>query len=150
VNHANGKSNGKQESSRDIERQISTLRHEIGDLVGELDRRRREAFDLKLQMRRHPVAISLAGVAAALLMGGAVALIVRNTRRKRRPRYKAQQLRVALGRMVDHPERVGRGEPPPSEKILAAVGTAAATLLVKRAMERIVPKPSDAQAQARS
>lgn len=133
--------------SHRIEKELSTLRDEIGDLVGELDRRRRELFDLRLQLRRHPVALPLAGVAVALVLGGAVAMLVRNERRSRRPSQKVRQLRRAVGRMISHPERVGRGEPPPGEKILAAIGTAAATLLVKRALERAVPRPSQKVAE---
>jgi hypothetical protein len=127
--------------AHEIEGEISTLRSEIGDLVGELDRRRKALFDVRAQLRSHPVAASMAGLALAAVLGGAVALLVHNTRRKQRPAYKARQLRAALGRMVEHPERVGRGEAPPGEKILAAVGTALATLLVKRALERAVPSP---------
>jgi hypothetical protein len=138
---ARGVNRGPTRPSHEIEGEISGLRGEIGDLVGELDRRRRELFDVRAQLRAHPVAISLAGLALGAMVGGAVALLVYNTRRKQRPSYKAHQLRVALGRMMQHPERVGRGEAPPSEKILAAVGTAVATLLVRRAMERAVPSP---------
>jgi hypothetical protein len=127
--------------SHEIEGEISTLRGEIGDLVGELDRRRRALFDVRAQLRAHPVAISVAGLAVVAVIGGSVALVLYNTRRKQRPSYKAHQLRVAFARMMEHPERVGRGEPPPGEKILAAIGTAAATLLVKRALERAVPSP---------
>jgi hypothetical protein len=54
-----------------------------------------------------------------------------------------------MNRMVKHPERVARGEAPPHEKILAAVGTAAASLLVKRALERAVPRPQQ-KAQQRA
>jgi hypothetical protein len=126
-----------------IEKEIATLRQEIGDVVDELDRRRREAFDVRLQLQRHPVAVSLAAISVAALAGGAVAMLVFNGRRKKRASYKAHQLRVALGRVMEHPERVARGEPPPGEKILAAVGTAVATLLVKRALERAVPRPGD-------
>jgi hypothetical protein len=129
-------------SSQRIEKEISSLRVEIGQLVGELDRRRRELLDLRLQLRRHPVAVPLAGLAAAAVLGGAVALLVRSARRRRRAGHRARQLWRALGRMAEHPERVGRGEPPPGEKILAAVGAAAAGLLVKRALERAVPRPA--------
>ena len=136
-------------ASHRLEKELSTLREEIGDLVGELDRRRRELFDLRLQLKRHPVTIPLAGLAVAVILGGAVALLVRNEQRKQRPSYKVRQLRRAFGRMMEHPERVGRGEPPPVEKILVAIGTAAATLLVKRALERAVPRPAPkAQASA--
>lgn len=127
--------------SHEIEGEIATLRGEIGDLVDELDRRRRALFDVRAQVRAHPVAAAVAGLAVAALLGGAVALLVRRARRRQRPAYKAQQLRAALGRMVEHPERVGRGEAPPGEKILAAIGTAAASLLVKRALELAMPSP---------
>ncbi len=137
---------GEPGASRRLAGEISTLREEIGDLVGELDRRRREAFDVRLQLRRHPVAASVAGVTVAAVLGGTVALLIYNARRKQRASYKARQLRVALDRMMRYPERIARGEPPPSEKIIAAIGTAAATLLVKRALERAVPSPR-AQAQ---
>lgn len=134
--------------SHDVEGEISALRGELGELVDELDRRRRALFDVRAQLRAHPVAISLAGLAVAAVLGGSVALLVYNGRRKQRPSYKARQLRVAVGRMIEHPERVGRGEAPPGEKILAAVGTALATLLVKRALERTVPSPRAHAARA--
>jgi len=127
--------------SSEIEGEITAIRRELGDLVGELDRRRRAFFDVRAQLRAHPVAIAVTGLAVAAVLGGAVALLVHNGRRKQRPSYKARQLRIALGRMMEHPERVGRGEAPPGEKILAAVGTAVASLLVKRALERAAPSP---------
>ena len=99
-----------------IEREISGIRDEIGTLVGELDRRRRDLFDVRGQVRRHPVAASMAGLAVAAVLGGSVALLVHNTRRKHRASYRAKQLRIAFGRMMEHPERVARGEPPPGEK----------------------------------
>ena len=122
-----------------IEREIGSLRSEIDEMVNELDRRRREAFDVRLQLRRHPVAVTVTAVALAALLGGSIALLVRDGRRKRRASYQAGQLKVALGRMVKHPERVARGAPPAGEQILAAVGTALAALLVKRAFERAAP-----------
>ena len=39
--------------------EIAMLRSEIGSLVGELDRRRHELFDLRLQARRHPVGLAI-------------------------------------------------------------------------------------------
>lgn len=140
---------GEAGASPRLEKEITTIRGEIGALVDELDRRRRELFDFRLQARRHPVAVSIAGAALLALVGGTIALLVYNGRRKQRASYKAKQLRVAVGRMIKHPERVGRGEPPPAEKIIAAVGTAAATLLVKRALERAVPRPQEHAARQR-
>jgi hypothetical protein len=136
------KLDGEAGASGRIEEDIATIRDEIGGLVDELDRRRRELFDVRLQMQRHPVATGIACVTVAALLGGAVAMTIHDVRRRQRASFKAKQLRAAFGRMMDHPERVARGEPPPAEKILAAVGTAVATLLVKRAMERAVLAPS--------
>jgi hypothetical protein len=132
--------------SGELEREITGIRSELGALVGELDRRRRDLFDVRGQVRRHPVAASLAGVAVIALLGGSVALLLRDGRRKQRAGYRAKQLRSAFGRIVEHPERVARGEAPAGEKILAAVGTAIATLLVKQALARAVPAPQAAQA----
>jgi hypothetical protein len=126
--------------ARQIEQEITTLRGEIGDLVSELDRRRREALDLRLQARRHPVAVSVAGIALAALLGGSIALLVRGAQRRRRRSYKVRQLGLALERIARDPERLARGGPSPAERILVAAGTAAATMLVKRALERALPR----------
>ena len=148
--HSLKPADGEPGASGRLAREIGDIRAEIGALVDELDRRRREAFDLRQQIQRHPVALSVAGLAVGALLGGSVALLVYNSRRKRRASYKAKQLRVALDRMMEHPERVARGEPPPGEKIIAAVGTALATLLVRQAFERAVPParpPADERAR---
>jgi len=136
---------GDQAGSGAIEPEISSIRDELGALVSELDRRRRDLFDLRGHVRRHPLAASLTGVAVAAILGGSVALLVYETRRRQRASYRAKQLRIAVGRMMDHPERVARGDAPPGEKILAAVGAAVATLLVKRVMARAAAVPQVAQ-----
>ncbi len=63
-----------------LERQIEGLRGELSGLVGELDRRRREAVDIPLQIRRHPLSFAAVVLSAAGLIAGIVAL-----RRRRRP-----------------------------------------------------------------
>lgn len=117
--------------------EIESLRHELGGLVGELDRRRREAFDFRLQVRRHPVAIALAATAAALAVGGLVAFAVRERRRRRTPSARAAEAREALARLLDHPERVG-AHPSVGHKVATAVLTLAATTLAKRLLDRAV------------
>ena len=131
-----------------IEEELSSIREEIGDLLRELDRRRRELLDVRLQLRRHPVAIPVAGVAVAAILGWAVARLLRSGQHKQRRRHQTRQLRRALGRMLDHPERVARGEPPPGEKILVAIGTAVAAFLVKRALAQAVLRPAHRKERA--
>lgn len=123
-----------------VEDEIDSLRGELGGLVAELDRRRHEAFDLRLQLQRHPVAAAIAAAAAALVVGGALALVVRARRERRRPSVRARQARRALARLLDHPERVA-AEPSVSNKIATAVITLAATTLAKRLIDARVAAP---------
>ena len=84
----------------------------------------------------------MAGIAVAVVVGGTVAVLVDGARRPRRPLEKARRLRRAVERMVDHPERVARRDPPAAERILAMIGTTAATLILKRVLARAMPRPA--------
>ncbi len=119
-------------------RDIEVLRGEIGDLVDELDRRRHEAMDLGLQIRRHPLVAVGAVTAIALLAGGLVAVAVRNRRRRDRAAEKMRAVARAFGRMARHPEEFARA-PGLTERIVAAAATVAATTIVKRMLERSIP-----------
>jgi hypothetical protein len=64
---------GGEATERAIEREIDRLRDQLDGMVRELDRRRREAFDLRLQLRRHGTAVTAAaGVAFVVVVGGFV------------------------------------------------------------------------------
>jgi hypothetical protein len=129
--------NGKPADVGRIAGDIETLRGELGTLVSELDRRRHEAFDLSLQLRRHPVAVAVAVGAVALAAGGLLAVLVRSRRQHRRPGYRAQEARRALARLLEHPDRVA-AEPSVGQKILAAAGTAAGAAVARRLVQRYV------------
>jgi hypothetical protein len=58
----------------ELEKQIESLRAEIGELVQELDRRRHEVLDVRLQVRRHAGAITIAVTCVAALIAGRIAL----------------------------------------------------------------------------
>jgi hypothetical protein len=118
--------------------EIDTLRNELGGLVAELDRRRHEAFDLRLQLRKHPLLAAAAATAAALVLGGALALAVHGRRERRRPAVRARETRRALARLFDHPDRVG-SEPSFANKVGTAVAVAIATAVAKRLVDRTVP-----------
>ncbi len=133
---------GSFEQVRHVSSEIDALRGDIGNLVGELDRRRHELFDLKLQARRHPVAVAVAVAGAALALGGILALVVRGRRERQRPVNRARELRRAMARLIDRPEDVG-AKPHIAEKILAAAGVAAGTALAKGFVSRMVaPAPA--------
>lgn len=121
-----------------VEGEIDRLRGELGRLVSELDRRRHEALDLRLQLRRHPLATVIAVSAAAVVVGGVVALALRQRRRRRSPLGRAREVRDAFERLLDHPDRVA-AESSVSNKVLTAAGVVAATALVRRLVDRALP-----------
>jgi hypothetical protein len=118
-----------------MEGEISDIRGRLDQSLAELDRRRHEATDVKLQIRRHPTVVAAAGGVVLLLLGG-VAYAIWAARRREQPMNKAKRLRLAVGRMIDEPQKVAKAEPTVPEKILAAAGTAAATMLTKKLIER--------------
>jgi len=84
---------GGEATERAIEQDIDRLRDQLDGMVGELDRRRHEALDVRLQLRRHGTAVATVGVVATVLVvGGFVAW--RNARRRQ------DQLLVHLGQFV--------------------------------------------------
>jgi hypothetical protein len=120
---------------REIERDIEHLRTRLDRSLAELDRRRHELTDVKLQMRRHPVVFIGAGAVVVLLLGGVGFAIYRSHKREEIPQ-KAKRLRIAIGRAVDEPHKVARGDAPVWKKIVAAVGTTIAVSLTKKIIER--------------
>jgi hypothetical protein len=130
--HANGEP---RKVARELETEITEIRSRLDHSLSELDRRRHELTDVRLQVRRHPLVAVGVGVTVVALLGG-VAYAVYAARQRNKPIPKARRFRHALSRMIDKPEKVAKSEPTVPEKILAAAGTAAATMLVKKMMER--------------
>ena len=127
-------------SPREIESDIEHLRTRLDRSLAELDRRRHELTDVKLQMRKHPVAFIGAGAVLVLMLGGVGYAVYRSRKRQELP-AKAKRLRIAIGRAVDAPEKVARGEPPVWQKIAAAVGTTIAVSLTKKLIDRTWNQP---------
>jgi hypothetical protein len=120
-----------------IEAEISALREELGALVGELDRRRHELLDVRLQLRRHAWQIAVAGVGVSVGIAGLIWLGVARARRRRGLLAKASRLREGVARMVDRPERVA-AEQTVVGKLLTAAATAAVATAATKAVERAV------------
>jgi hypothetical protein len=127
-----------------IEGEIDSARSRLDKGLAELDRRRHELTDVKLQLSRHPEVLVIAGGVLLLAAAGVTVAVVR-ARRREQPAQKAKRLQIAFGRAVDHPEKVARGDAPAWEKILASVGTTIAVSLTKRLLDRAFssPRPPD-------
>jgi len=128
-----------------IKQDIDGIRRNLGGLVAELDRRRHEAFDIRLQLRRHPVPLAIGAAALTVVIAATVALFMYRRREQRRlparlrrlpPRL--HQLRLALGRALAQPDRVAQNPQRLPAKLLAAGGTATAATLGKHLATRLV------------
>lgn len=62
--------------------EIDSTRDELGTYIAELDRRRHEAFDLKLQLKKHPGVVIAIGVGIVAAAAGAVAMVVHTRKRE--------------------------------------------------------------------
>jgi hypothetical protein len=115
--------------------EIAVVREELDSLLGKLDRRRHEALDVPLQVRRHAVGASLTVLALVVTAAGSVWLTRWQHRRSERLGARAGRLRHAVSRMTEHPERVA-AEPTVAGKIATAAASAAIAALVKKILER--------------
>ena len=122
----------------DIESDIEATRQEFSGLIGELQRRRREATDVKLQARRHP---GIAGGVAAVMLTVVALLISRRRRRRRRLNDREARRRMldqALSRMVAHPEKAGGDNRGVLISLALTAGTAFVSTLARRAAQNAV------------
>jgi hypothetical protein len=128
-----------------IKEEIDGIRRNLGGLVDELDRRRHEAFDVRLQMRRHPLPFVLSAVVLVGVIGATVAMAVHQHREQRRLATRLRRvppflhrLRLALSRALDDPDRVAPKQPRVATKLLTAGGQATVATLGKRLATRLV------------
>ncbi|MDQ3264409.1 MAG: hypothetical protein M3Y59_12220 [Myxococcota bacterium] len=126
-----------------IEKTADRIRDELLITLQELDRRRTEATDVGLQLKKHSTGATLIGVGLLAALGGAFAWTAHRARsmerRKRQRRYQA------LSRAWKHPERLAvrsedRALPVElGKKLGLALGLAFGTQLAKRTAELLIP-----------
>jgi len=113
---------------RAIERDIGQLRGELDGIVNELDRRRHEAFDVRLQLRRHRTAVTTAGAILALVAVGGFVVWRNSRRRQDQLLVRLQNLGRAIAIMSRNPDRLARaleGRPEPGRAALSALARVA-------------------------
>jgi hypothetical protein len=121
-----------------LEHDLDAARDHLGELLGELNRRRKDAMNLRLQLQRRPVAVVLTAVAVIGAIAGVVALVVTRRHHRRSFAGRAERMRLAFRRISRHPELLADPEPPVSHKIAAAGGTAVASVLGKQLAKRLL------------
>ena len=109
--------NGSAARVRELGHETETTLQELDELVSELDRRRHQAFDWRLQVRRHARALALLGVGVVVVVG--VGVSVARSRRQHTLAARlaeladrGERLRQALGRIIDDPDRLAPKEKP--------------------------------------
>jgi hypothetical protein len=130
-----------------IEREIRGLRMELDQLINELDRRRHELLDVKLQVRRHAVPITLAAAGLVLATAAKVAYAVWRRRHQRTFVARAGRLRDAVSRMIETPERVAVD--PPRAQLLSSVGSAVAAVVARELVD-LLRRRFEARTSSRS
>jgi hypothetical protein len=132
------------ENARQLEGEIAVLRDELTGLVAELDRRRHELTDFKLQARRHVLGVTLTGASLLASAAGFVWLSVWRSRRRSQTTARMGRLREAISRMVDRPDRVAT-EPGIPARILTAAANAAVATAIKKVLERSLQRAMSPQ-----
>jgi hypothetical protein len=110
---------------------------ELTRLMGELPQRGHELTNVGLQVRRHALGVTSTVLAAGAIIGGWIALKVWRARRRNRLTARTGRLREAFSRMIDRPERIAV-EPTATQRIIGAAGSAAAAVLIKAALDRVI------------
>lgn len=133
--HGDAKSaNGTGSESARLRAEIDATHQRLEGLLGELDRRRREAFDVRLQMRRHPLAFGIGAAIALGALGGGTTLAVMRIRRHRRLQ-RSPSARLSRLWQISGRRNAGKGS-----GMLGAVATraaqVAAAILVRQLARR--------------
>ncbi len=110
---------------------IDATHRRLEGLLGELDRRRREAFDVRLQARRHPLFFA-AGAALALgAVGGGTALAIARIHRRRRGRSPAARL-FRLWQISGRSDASANGSRGTLRRLAGRAAKVAVAMLVRR------------------
>jgi hypothetical protein len=123
------------ELSQRLGAEIATVREDLDVLLAELDRRRHDLLDVRLQLRRHAKATVLTTLALAGVAAGAVWLSV--GRRGRRLTAGAGRLPGAISGVTEQPGRATAAATM-AGKVVTAAASAAAASLIRKALEHTV------------
>jgi hypothetical protein len=120
-----------------LEHEIEDIRANLDRLLGDLDRRRHEAFDLGLQWHRHKVGLMSVAASVLAVVGGFIALTAHRRRQRARLSSRVRRLSRALAVIGQMPDRVTRGEKSIFGRIASAGGGAAAAVIARQVAGRL-------------
>ena len=121
----------------EVERRLAGL----ATIVDELDHRRHELLDWRLQVSARARQLRKAAALVAVLAAVAVGLAVRRSRRRRRLVARAERVTDALSRILEHPERVARAEPSATRRAATGIVTGLVGLVLRNLADRATARP---------
>lgn len=131
----------------ELSEMIAHRRETLGHILSELDRRRRDLFDVRKQLRQNakPLLLVLGGIGCAVALG--IVLGARRRKYERRLSSRVSKATAAVRRAMKDPDRVASPPPDLGKKVLIAVASGAASTLVTAVVKRwaetfIVQRPS--------
>lgn len=125
-----------------IEVEIEEIRSDVGTLLTELDRRRHEATDVRLQLRSHPLIVAALSAAALLTLASIVRWAVYQLRTEP-PRTRARKIADAMAIIAKDPDRLLNAiehHPDARRSLLAALAGVAGSA-GKQMVKRAIPSP---------
>lgn len=130
---------------------ISQQRDRLGMILSELEHRRRDLFDIRLQLRRNAVPLMLLAAGIGGVIAASLGMRAKRIRNERRLVARFHRARRAVSRAIQDPDRVAAPPPDLGKKLLIGIASAAATTLVtavvKRIVEEVVLPPARAGAR---
>ena len=129
-----------------LELQIEAIRRNLTGIVRELDHRRHDFVDWRAQLAKRKPAIAMAAGAVVAVAGAAALAGFLLQRRNRTLKVRARNLRKAVGRVLEDPNRLARKESSLFGKVAIALLTAGASALAKSIVTAALPSKADARA----
>jgi len=117
------------EAPVELEREIEQLRDDMTAIVGEIDRRREELLDWRLQLRRHQRQITTLAVGIVLVVGALRGVNGWRRRRRAAALSHAERLRQVLARMIAGEEGAWNEASSAAKEALASGASGAADVL---------------------
>jgi hypothetical protein len=131
------------ESPAKLQHEVEEIRGNMDSIVSELDHRRHDVLDWRLQLQKHWVALSCVAGGVLLFAGTMIGLGIWNRQRLKRPTVRARKIKEALVRIYRDPDHVAKPSPNIANKVLAAMASTAASAAVGAVIKATVPKLID-------
>jgi hypothetical protein len=132
-----------------LEANANALRSRLARTLESLDRRRHDAFNVKVQAKRHPGFVAAVGGAMAAVAAGSglITYLVIHHRRSRGLSDRLSDRLHAVTRIWQHPDRVARQKPHslPAEiarGVLVSLASFVVSQLAERALLKALPQLS--------